>query len=362
MANIFQEIDGSILEGGGQVLRLSVALSALLKKPIRIRNIRGNRPKPGLKAQHSCGLQLVQKLAGGKLTGCELHSSQIEYDPANSQFPAEASDFVQIKVPTSGATTLLAQIALPVALFRPTETTLDLHGGTNGDFAPTIEYYQQVFLPLIRSHFGLQVDCDLIKRCYNSPSGGGHIRLKVRPLRQGLPATTLLTTEQSENYQVFVHATSAGKVPLGVAKEMALTASDVFEQAAKDTQYEHVAKAAGNGSCVFVKAIVKADKAILASSGLGHPKSKPSATGRKVAMDLKSQLEHASRPLVDQYAQDQLLIFMALAHGVSQIRVGSELTLHTQTAMHIIELLTEARFVVDDAVITCKGIGFFQKI
>ena len=110
------DIDGSVLEGGGQIIRMSVGLSALLKKSIRIYNIRAGRSKPGLKAQHVNGLKLVQKLSGGVLKGAELDSTQIFFEPGDLSENKEQT--FEIDVKTAGATTLLAQVSLPVALFR----------------------------------------------------------------------------------------------------------------------------------------------------------------------------------------------------------------------------------------------------
>jgi len=431
------QIDGSILEGGGQLIRMSIGLSALLKKPIRIINIRAGRSKPGLKAQHMCGLRLVQQLAGGKLEGCVLNSTEITYYPRseNKNNPVgndhHADDFddqkthFQVDITTNGAVTLLSQVSLPVCLFRKVPTILDLIGGTqNSDTAPPVDYYQHVFLHHLKENFGIDIECNIIKRSYNYPKGGGHLQLKIKPMlsESSLPPISILplpppnnsTTEpekKSRQIKSFsIHAFTAGKVPHEVAHQMASGACNILrnycssiieesttstsEQAAMKVNTQHYDHnlAVGNGSSVFIKANVTAlaafdfDKeveekdsskgrskqiqTVLAASADGNVKINPQKTGAKAAKELVEQLNllnnddsDSTISVIDQYAQDQLIIFMALARGKSQIKTGKgKLTLHTKTAIYIAELLTSAKFNVNETnnLIECQGIGYYS--
>ena len=383
------EIDGSILEGGGQLMRIAIGLSALMKKSIRIKNIRAGRSKPGLKAQHMCGLQLVQRLAGGKLEGCVLHSSEITYLPPEKGNKGSGSSTTttdheetyqenfEVDIGTNGATTLLAQISLPVALFRPCPTILELKGGTNNaDTAPPVDYYQHVFLHHLQ-HFGINIECNILKRSYNNPKGGGHLQLKIKPMTQVLCPITLFKEDnirQKISYDIL--ACTAGRVNPQVAQQIVNGATSVLNtsdcrgstnnsQKAEvrfDMQHCDHTKAVGNGSSVLIKANVMAlaAKTVLAASADGTAKINPAETGARAAQELLGQLNSGSAAC-DQYAQDQLIIFMALASGQSQIQTGP-LTLHTRTAIYITELLTSARFKVseDNNLIECQGIGYYS--
>lgn len=381
------EIDGSILEGGGQLMRIAVGLSALMKKSIRIKNIRAGRSKPGLKAQHMCGLQLVQRLAGGKLEGCVLHSSEITYLPAEKGNKSSGSSTTtdheeayqenfEVDIGTNGATTLLAQISLPVALFRPCPTILELKGGTNNaDTAPPVDYYQHVFLHHLQ-HFGINIECNILKRSYNNPKGGGHLQLKIKPLTQVLCPITLFKEEnirQKISYDILT--CTAGRVNPQVAQQIVNGATSVLNTSGRgstnnsqkaevrfDMQHCDHNTAVGNGSSVLIKANVMAlaAKTVLAASADGTAKINPSETGARAARELLGQL-NSGNAACDQYAQDQLIIFMALASGQSQIQTGP-LTLHTRTAIYITELLTSARFKVseDNNLIECQGIGYYS--
>jgi len=383
------EIDGSILEGGGQLMRIAIGLSALMKKSIRIKNIRAGRSKPGLKAQHMCGLQLVQRLAGGKLEGCVLHSSEITYlhpEKGNKSSGSSTTttdheetyqENFEVDIGTNGATTLLAQISLPVALFRPCPTILELKGGTNNaDTAPPVDYYQHVFLHHLQ-HFGINIECNILKRSYNNPKGGGHLQLKIKPMTQVLCPITLFKEDdirQKISYDILT--CTAGRVNPQVAQQIVNGATSVLNtsdctgstnnsQKAEvrfDMQHCDHNTAVGNGSSVLIKANVMAlaAKTVLAASADGTAKINPAETGARAARELLGQLNSGSAAC-DQYAQDQLIIFMALASGQSQIQTGP-LTLHTRTAIYITELLTSARFKVsdDNNLIECQGIGYYS--
>ena len=384
------EIDGSILEGGGQLMRIAIGLSALMKKSIRIKNIRAGRSKPGLKAQHMCGLQLVQRLAGGKLEGCVLHSSEITYlhpEKGNKSSGSSTTttdheetyqENFEVDIGTNGATTLLAQISLPVALFRPCPTILELKGGTNNaDTAPPVDYYQHVFLHHLQ-HFGINIECNILKRSYNNPKGGGHLQLKIKPMTQVLCPITLFKEDnirQKISYDIL--ACTAGRVNPQVAQQIVNGATSVLNtsdcrgstnnsQKAEvrfDMQHCDHNTAVGNGSSVLIKANVMAlaAKTVLAASADGTAKINPAETGARAARELLGQLNSGNAATCDQYAQDQLIIFMALASGQSQIQTGP-LTLHTRTAIYITELLTSARFKVsdDNNLIECQGIGYYS--
>jgi len=416
------EIDGSILEGGGQLMRIAIGLSALLKKGIRIKNIRAGRSKPGLKAQHMCGLKLVEQLAGGRLEDCVLHSTEITYTPGTENQAQNSVSFrenFEVDIGTNGATTLLSQVALPVALFRPCPTTLDLIGGTNNaDTAPPVDYYQHVFLHHLR-HFGIETECHILKRSFNYPKGGGHLRLKIRPMRKALPPISLLAFDRKTcEISYDIHACTSGKVSPQVAKQIASSASSILrnyiEAAAEDSGQEHANRkvavsksttnsitidmqhydhnlAVGNGSSVFIKANVIAlpleeqpalnpasptttlsKNSVLAASADGNVKISPQKTGATAAKQLLNQLNPGFpenntdnvTTVLDQNAQDQLIIFMALAEGKSQIQTGP-LTLHTKTAIYISELLTSAKFNVNEiskhnTLIECQGIGYYS--
>lgn len=192
-------IDGSFLEGGGQILRNSVSLSALLLKPVSIHKVRNNRTPPGLRNQHrtgrSCsnvlilclsrllftGLELAAKIASARLTGAENKSQEIEFIPGRICLPnCYSADSV-----TAGSITLLLQVALPLLLFSHlpvSASTLTLHGGTNASLAPQVDYTKHIFLPFIRKHFGVdKVSLHIAKRGY-FPKGGGKVSLDVTPL------------------------------------------------------------------------------------------------------------------------------------------------------------------------------------
>ncbi|KAL1730111.1 RNA 3'-terminal phosphate cyclase domain-containing protein [Schizophyllum commune] len=367
-------IDGSTLEGGGQILRNSVALAALLSTPLSIHNIRANRAQPGLKSQHAAGLRLAAEISNARLTGASGASKASE---SSVSIGSTEVDFVPGKIRTgieytgdavtAGSTTLLLQIALPMLVFshEPHSTKLTLLGGTNATQAPQADYAQHVLLPFCRRAFGLDADLTIQRRGYY-PKGGGRLEIVVRPVAGPLRPMTLLERGKVQRVRGIAHV--AG-VPRSLAEQMAQGARNVLqthpELAGIDIDIECTRErkdnTAGAGSGIVLWAKLEGG-GILGGSAVGKKGVSAASKGEEAAKELLKALDNGG--CVDEWLQDQVIIFMALADGESALNVGKDdLTLHTRTAIWVAEQLTDAKFTieVDSAelhIIRCQGIGY----
>lgn len=166
------EIDGAYGEGGGQSIRSSLTLSAITKKPVRIFNIRAGRPNPGLQMQHLTAAKAVRNVCRGTLTGAELHSTELTFEPGEI-----IGGEYEFNIGTAGATTLVAQTVLPIALFGNKKSNFLIHGGTHVMKSPGYDYFENVFIPAI-SKFGVKTVSELVKTGYY-PKGGGLIKVSL---------------------------------------------------------------------------------------------------------------------------------------------------------------------------------------
>src|SRR3989344_3672879 len=150
-------IDGSYGEGGGQIIRTAIAMSAIEQVPIKITNIRANRSNPGLQAQHITGLKAAAELCDAKITGAKLGSTELTFEPNKIRFGKFKFD-----VGTAGAITLVLQTIIPIAAFAPSKTKFEIIGGTNVSWSPTIEYFQNIFCDYAEK-FNLLIDVNIEK-------------------------------------------------------------------------------------------------------------------------------------------------------------------------------------------------------
>uniref|UniRef100_H3CGK0 RNA 3'-terminal phosphate cyclase n=1 Tax=Tetraodon nigroviridis TaxID=99883 RepID=H3CGK0_TETNG len=352
------EIDGSIMEGGGQILRVSAALSCITGAPINISKIRAGRSTPGLRPQHLSGLQLVSDLCSGRLQGAAIGSSELSLVPGKIRSGTHTAD-----TQTAGSVCLLLQVALPCTVFADAPSQLTLKGGTNAEMAPQIDYTVKVFKPIVEK-FGVHFDCDIRMRGYY-PKGGGEVVVTVNPVKELQP---VLMTDRGSITKIYGRAFVGGVLPFKLAKDMSAAAVRTIRKEIKELYIniqplQEKDKACGNGNGIIIIA-ESSTGCVFAGSALGRKGVYADKTGIEAAEMLLRNIRHNG--CVDEFLQDQLIIFMALAKGRSQIRTGA-VTLHTQTAIHVAEQLTRAKFTITKCedekssnvtfIIECEGSG-----
>ncbi|KAG7452903.1 RNA 3'-terminal phosphate cyclase [Guyanagaster necrorhizus] len=356
-------IDGSVLEGGGQILRNAISLSSLLSKPVSIQRIRNGRKPPGLKNQHRTGLELAAKIVSAELRGATSGSTEIDFVPGTLGLPGHfTADSV-----TAGATTLMLQIALPMLLFsqQSAPSSLILKGGTNASHAPQIDYTQHVFLPFVRRHFGIDATLEVKRRGYY-PKGGGEVHVQVSPMVDKIRAFKLVERGSIKTIKGIAHL--AG-LPGHIGKGMVEGAKGYFAgNTALDgvpveieSRRERNDNTVGAGSGIVLWAEIEGG-GVVGGDALGRKGLDAQGVGRLAAESLTHGLSAGG--CIDEWLQDQIIIFMALAEGTSEVKCGKgELELHTRTAIWVAQQLTDAKFEVEIdlsgcTVIRCQGIGF----
>lgn len=171
------KIDGSKGEGGGQILRTSLSLSAITGKEILIEKIRAGRETPGLKRQHLTCVRAVAEICSAETSELEVGASTLHFKPG----AIKAGNY-RFCVGTAGSVTLVAQTVLPVLLMADAPSTVVITGGTHVPFAPTYEFFVETFLPELR-RMGAEVAASIESYGFY-PAGGGAIKLDIKPFRK----------------------------------------------------------------------------------------------------------------------------------------------------------------------------------
>lgn len=168
------EIDGVKGEGGGQILRTSLALSLVTGKPFLIRNIRAGRSKPGLMRQHLTSVNAAAEVGNADVEGAGIGSQTLRFVPGNIK-PGR----YHFAIGTAGSCTLVLQTVLPALLAAREPSEITLEGGTHNPFAPPFDFLEKAFLGIINK-MGPRVSCTLERPGFY-PAGGGKFTVNIRP-------------------------------------------------------------------------------------------------------------------------------------------------------------------------------------
>jgi len=326
-----KEIDGAFGEGGGQILRTSIALSAVTGIPIKIRNIRAKRRPPGLKAQHLTAVKSVAKLVGASVKGLRIGSTEITFIPGEMRPGSYFFD-----VGTAGSISLVLQALLPAMAFAEDEVEVTIRGGTAVTFSPPVNYIEMILLPHLRD-MGANVTLEVIRHGFY-PRGGGIVKVRSKPIRGAL--RPIMKIERGRLRRITGAAISA-KLPSHIVKREAKAAKKLLSRYGVDvdiaTKWEGPElNTLDPGTFIVLRA--EFEKTLLGADALGARGKRAEKVGEEAAKKLAFDIDNNAT--VDVHMGDQLILWMALAKGKSMIRV-SKLTMHAYTCIYIVKQLLE---------------------
>jgi RNA 3'-terminal phosphate cyclase (ATP) len=319
-------IDGSQGEGGGQILRTSLALAMITGTPVRINRVRAGRQRPGLLRQHLTAVRAAAEICGANLSGDSLGSRELEFTPGQVR-PGDYS----FDIGSAGSTTLVLQTVLPPLMLAADRSNVALTGGTHNPHAPPVDFLDKAFLPLV-NRMGPQVVVSL-KRPGFYPAGGGRIEVTIEP------AIELKSIELVDRGAIrrrlcrsFVAA-----LPAHVAQRELATAGRLLDWPQECLEVRSWDGKSGPGNTLTIE--IESEALTEVFTGFGQRGVRAEDVAAAAADEARRYLD-AGVPVGERLA-DQLLLPFALARGGAF--VTSPLSCHSTTNIDVIGKFLRAK-------------------
>jgi len=327
------ELDGSVGEGGGQILRSSLALSLLTGRPFHLRNIRARRPKPGLQPQHLMSVRAAASIGQAKLRGASLGSSDLSFEPG--EVVAGKYTFA---IGTAGATGLvLHTIYLPLALRTNAPSEVTLQGGTHVTTSPCFHFLEttwRAYLELL----GLRIKLRLIRPGFY-PRGGGVVHAVIQPC----PRLTKLRIREVSPVRTATGFSAVAGLPEHISQRQARRAVNRLKQFGLNAVIREEHWDGGPGSVLALELATQPVPTLF--FGLGA-RGKPAERVADEAVDQVIAYLQSGPAGVDAHSADQLVLPLALAQGASEVHVA-EVTSHLLTNIEVVRRFVEREITFD---------------
>ncbi len=326
------EIPGEYGSGSGTIVRLSTAFSALTGKEIRITDIRAKRPNPGLRHQHLEVVRTIAKLCSARIEGDEVGSKEIEFRPKSIK-----GGVFEVNIETAGSIGLLTYAVLIPAVFGKEKTILKIRGGSTASlWSPPVPYLENVLLPVL-SRMGIRAKFDVKKHGFY-PVGGSEVMFEVEPVREIKP---LVMTEPGEIERIEGLSIASESLRDKNVAERQIKGFHRIVRKEKDVDIKPVyVKSACPGSVLAVWAKTTTG-CLLAGDAVGEKRKPSEVVGEEAGFKLKEEIRY--RSTVGEHLADQLIPFMALANGKSEI-IAPSLTDHIKTNIWLCEKFLGTKF------------------
>lgn len=314
-------IDGSMGEGGGQILRSALALSLVTGRPIQIDNIRRGRKKPGLLRQHLTAVNAAAEVSSARTEDAALGSTRLTFSPG-SVAPGE----YRFRVGTAGSATLVLQTVLPALITASEPSTLHLEGGTHNPWAPPFDFLAKAFLPCLR-RMGPRVHA-VLERPGFFPAGGGRFQVVVEPVERLEPIEIM---ERGEIRRRTARALVA-HLPLSIGHREIKKVRDMLSWDRGSFRVDEVTDSDGPGNALTLE--IESENITEVFTGFGERGVAADVVAKRAVGEVRRYL--ASGVPIGEHLADQLLLPMALSGGGAFRTVKP--SRHTTTNIDVISM------------------------
>jgi len=320
------EVDGSLGEGGGQILRTAAAFSTIFGRPVRVVRIRAGRGVPGLKRQHISALLVLARAAGGKVEGAREGSSEISFYPGENR-----TESLTLDMGTAASITLVLQAVVPAVALSRRRLRLELVGGTDVPWSPTFDYFSSVVRGAYRQ-VGIEFDVSAERRGYY-PRGGGRVVATIEPSK-GLKPLELVSREDLPGARV---VSRCGSLPRRVAERQLSAASGLLERAGIKVLAGEVSEMESDspGSSILVQST--GPTAWLGCDAIGARGKQSEHVGQEAAARFIAEMN--SGACLDSNLSDMVIPLLSIAPSPSRVRIR-EVTSHLRSGLEIARQFT----------------------
>lgn len=313
-------IDGSMGEGGGQIIRTSLALSLVTGKPFRVEGVRANREKPGLRQQHLTAVKAAAEIGEAVVEGAAVGSREFTFIPGS----VKPGDYV-FRIGTAGSATLVLQTILPPLMIASCPSTIKIEGGTHNVHAPSFDFLEKAFLPLV-NQMGPQILIELERYGFYPPGGGrfnASIEPAAKPKRLNLLERGEITAQRARALVV--------NLPSSIAEREIAIIKEKMGWSDEQLQVEISNNAMSRGNVVMIE--IESENLTEVFTRVGERGVRAETVAMEAVEEALVYLK--TEAPVGVHLADQLLIPLALASGGSFMTTS--LSLHTTTNIEIIK-------------------------
>lgn len=315
----FLTIDGARGEGGGQILRTSLALSAITGTPVHIEHIRARRKKPGLMRQHLSAVLAARDICRAEVSGAALHSSELWFSPGR----VRGGEY-HFSIGTAGSASLVFQTVLPALLCAAEPARVVFEGGTHNPMAPPVDFIARSFVPQLE-RMGARVRVELVQHGF-FPAGGGRFVAEIAPWTE---RSALELTDAGRLVERRARALIA-QLGRHIAERELRVIREQLGWDERECRVEVIERSSGPGNVLFCE--LEREHVTQVVCAFGERGVRAEAVAERAARDVRALVD--SGVPVCQHLADQLMLPMALGPGGRYLTLP--LSRHALTNLEVI--------------------------